>query len=109
MRVLSVPSVPSRRRKHPWPLIAALAIALAPFVFPAPASAASFTVTKTADTNDGVCDADCSLREAISAANAAAGADTITVPAGTYQLTLGNAGGANEDPTPRATWTSTAL
>lgn len=27
-----------------------------------------FTVTKTADTNDGVCDADCSLREAITAA-----------------------------------------
>ena len=29
-----------------------------------------FTVTKTADTNDGACDADCSLREAITAANA---------------------------------------
>ncbi len=28
------------------------------------------TVTKTADTNDGVCDADCSLREAIAVANA---------------------------------------
>ena len=27
--------------------------------------AATFTVTKTADTNDGVCDTDCSLREAI--------------------------------------------
>jgi CSLREA domain-containing protein len=27
--------------------------------------AATFTVTKTADTNDGICDADCSLREAI--------------------------------------------
>ena len=32
------------------------------------AHAANLTVTKTADTNDGVCDADCSLREAISAA-----------------------------------------
>lgn len=31
-----------------------------------------FTVTKTADTNDGACNADCSLREAILAANAAA-------------------------------------
>jgi len=30
-------------------------------------SAATHTVTKIADTNDGVCDADCSLREAISA------------------------------------------
>ena len=44
--------------------------------------AATFTVTKTADTNDGVCDADCSLREAVSAANAAAGADTIDFAAG---------------------------
>jgi CSLREA domain-containing protein len=37
----------------------------------------SFVVTKTADTNDGSCDADCSLREAIVAANANPGADTI--------------------------------
>ncbi len=37
----------------------------------------TFTVTKTADTNDGLCDADCSLREAIVAANALAGTDTI--------------------------------
>jgi CSLREA domain-containing protein len=35
-------------------------------------------VTKTADTNDGVCDADCSLREAIIAANAGSGPQTIT-------------------------------
>ncbi|MBS1811449.1 MAG: CSLREA domain-containing protein [Acidobacteria bacterium] len=35
-----------------------------------PAMFAILTVTKTADTNDGVCDADCSLREAIAAANA---------------------------------------
>jgi CSLREA domain-containing protein len=41
------------------------------------AYAASFTVTKTADTNDRVCDRDCSLREAISAANAAPGADHL--------------------------------
>lgn len=31
--------------------------------------AATFVVTKTADTNDGACNADCSLREAIAAAN----------------------------------------
>jgi CSLREA domain-containing protein len=39
--------------------------------------ASTYTVSKTADTNDGTCNADCSLREAIVAANANAGADTI--------------------------------
>jgi len=56
--------------------------------------AAAFTVTKTADTADGTCDSDCSLREAIIAANAAAGADTITLPAGTYTLSIA---GTDED------------
>ncbi|HLM00920.1 MAG TPA: choice-of-anchor Q domain-containing protein [Pyrinomonadaceae bacterium] len=42
------------------------------------ASAATYTVTKTADTNDGACDtADCSLREAIAAANATTDNDVI--------------------------------
>ncbi len=52
------------------------------------AHAASFTVTKTADTADGTCDADCSLREAVIAANAAGGTNDITLPAGTYVLDL---------------------
>ena len=47
------------------------------YLVAAKTNAAIFTVTKTADTNDGVCNADCSLREAFAAANAAAGADTI--------------------------------
>lgn len=51
-----------------------------------PARAASFVVTKTEDTNDGACDADCSLREAIIAANAAPGHDTITLGPGVYTL-----------------------
>ncbi len=59
-----------------------------------PAYAATFTVTKTADTKDGTCAADCSLREAIIAANANAGADTINLPAGTYTLSIA---GANEN------------
>ncbi|HJS50913.1 MAG TPA: FG-GAP repeat protein, partial [Pyrinomonadaceae bacterium] len=53
---------------------------------------AVFTVTKATDTNDGTCNADCSLREAVVAANAAAGLDSIafavalnTVP---IQLTI---------------------
>ena len=41
------------------------------------ASAAVYTVTKIADTNDGTCDSDCSLREAVAAANATADNDTI--------------------------------
>jgi CSLREA domain-containing protein len=42
------------------------------------AFSATYTVTKTADTNDGACDAaDCSLREAIAAANASADNDII--------------------------------
>ncbi len=48
------------------------------------ANAATFTVTKTADTNDGVCDADCSLREAIFAANNAAGDDVIEFASGSF-------------------------
>ena len=43
-----------------------------------PAHAANFTVNSVADTDDGTCDASsCTLREAINAANAAAGFDTI--------------------------------
>jgi len=44
-----------------------------------------YTVTKTVDTLDGSCNLDCSLREAIAAANAAPGA--VIVPAGEYAQT----------------------
>jgi len=54
-----------------------------------PLQANTFPVTKTADTNDGICDPDCSLREAIEAANTNPGSDDVTVPAGFYLLTLG--------------------
>jgi CSLREA domain-containing protein len=39
--------------------------------------AATYTVTKTADTNDGICNADCSFREAVAVANSHAGNDEI--------------------------------
>lgn len=57
-----------------------------------PVRAAQFTVTKTTDSFDGVCDADCSLREAIQAANNAAGADEVILPYGLYRLSLTGAG-----------------
>jgi CSLREA domain-containing protein len=47
-----------------------------------------FTVTKTADTNDGICDSDCSLREAVIAANMAAGESLILLPPGIYTLSI---------------------
>lgn len=61
------------------------------------APTAVFGVSKTADTNDGSCDSDCSLREAIVAANANAGADSILITSGDYRLTRTNTGGVNED------------
>jgi len=43
-------------------------------------------VTTNSDTYDGVCDADCSLRDAITASNNASGTQIINVPTGTYQI-----------------------
>ncbi|WP_293388148.1 choice-of-anchor Q domain-containing protein [Nevskia sp.] len=61
-----------------------------------PAMAATYTVTKTDDTFDGVCNSDCSLREAVQAANLHPGADLIRLPAGRYVLSLGTAGVGDE-------------
>ena len=51
------------------------------------ANATTFQVTQLTDDN-GPCDADCSIREAILAANALPGRDLILVPAGTHVLTI---------------------
>lgn len=69
-------------------LAAALLIAAAA----APARAAVFIPTKLTDSADGACDSDCSLREAVLAANAADGTDFIVLGAGTYSLSLAGAG-----------------
>lgn len=53
------------------------------------AAGSTWLVTKVADTNDHVCNTDCSLREAAEAAAATAAVDTISLPAGVYKLTLG--------------------
>ena len=69
-------------------LSTALLLALLALTLPAALHAAVYIPTKTADTSDGVCDAaDCSLREAIAAANHHAGENVILLHAGTYTLT----------------------
>jgi len=58
-------------------------------LLPADPFATTFPVTKTADTNGSCTSGNCSLREAIDAANTNPGADDVPVPAGLYLLTLG--------------------
>jgi CSLREA domain-containing protein len=68
-------------------LAASVALAAA-----ANAHAATFTVTRLDDPAPGTCDSDCSLREAVLAANAGSGGDTIVLPVGLFRLTRGGAG-----------------
>jgi CSLREA domain-containing protein len=85
--------------RHVRAAIALIALVLA---LPIRGAAASFVVNANGDAvdanpGDGSCStagAVCTLRAAVQEANALGGADTITVPAGTYDLTLT---GANED------------
>jgi CSLREA domain-containing protein len=58
------------------------------------APATIFNVTDTGDGDPGACDSNCTLREAIVAANAAPGTDTINLPIGDYLLSWG---GSDED------------
>lgn len=66
----------------------------------APVYAATFTVDNTTDTvdatpGDGICadvSANCTLRAAIQESNALAGADIITLPAGTFSLAITGSG-----------------
>jgi CSLREA domain-containing protein len=58
-------------------LFSLLPVIFSLFLFSVAANAATYVVTKTADTNDGTCDADCSLREAVAQANAASNSDVI--------------------------------
>lgn len=57
--------------------------------------AASFKVTRADDLGDGVCDGECSLRDAVAAANAAPGHDTILLAAleGNTAYAIGPSGG----------------
>jgi CSLREA domain-containing protein len=89
---------PGLRNMRPW-AIALLLAAMTLLAGPGAVHAASIAVNVTNDELNG--DADCSLREAIQAANtdsavsgcvAGSGADTITVPPGTYRLRRVGAG-----------------
>jgi CSLREA domain-containing protein len=74
---------------------AVLGVIVACLGLPRSAGAASFAVNSTADGTDGVCATTaggCTLRDAIKAANALPDADIITLPAGTYTLTVMGAG-----------------
>lgn len=97
-RIGSAPRV-GRCRRIGLALLLAAVLSLGQHWQPPVAHAATFTVSSTADVpdaapGDGICRANtfpprCTLRAAIEEANALAGADTISVPAGTYTLTLG--------------------
>ncbi len=94
-------------------IIRALVIGLFTICFAGAASAATFTVNTTNDTadaapGDGVCAdsvAACSMRAAISEANALAGADIITIGGVTYTQTLV---AANEDLNAGGDWDITS-
>jgi len=74
----------------------ALVLVLVAAALPSAAGAAAFNVNDTADAvdaspGDGVCASaggTCTLRAAIQEANAGPGADTVSVPAGTYVLSI---------------------
>jgi CSLREA domain-containing protein len=77
----------------------AAAIAAATLGFAGAAEAKTFEVTRANDPNPGKCKRnDCSLREAVLAANARPGKDKIVLPkAKRYKLTRANPGGVSED------------
>jgi hypothetical protein len=95
-------SPPGQRR--PRRRIAGFAAALTTvglLALPASSLAATFTVNTTADNapTAGECSGaagDCSLRQAIDAANHTSTDDTITVPAGDYKLTITGANETND-------------
>ena len=82
-------------------IVIILSILLAQFGLHAAAAAGDFVVNSTADMvdaipGDGSCETDitgdCTLRAAVQEANALEGADTISIPVGTYTLTIERAG-----------------
>jgi len=67
-------------------LLAIVAACLLALAGAGSAAAATFAVTTPGDNGDGNCDASCSLRDAVSAANIDATRDVILLPAGTLRV-----------------------
>ena len=80
--------------RTPW-IPSAVFVLLALAVAVTPAYSAVFLPTKQADSSDGACNADCSLREAILAANAEPGDDVILLGPGIFAVCL--PGGAEDN------------
>ena len=69
-------------------IVAALAVLALPAIAQAQQFPGVYTVTRTADGNDGACDSHCTLREAVAAA-VPGQSTSITLPPGVYRLTEG--------------------
>lgn len=94
-------SVSSRLHRTPGMVAAATTMVFMLLMLSSPAWAETFTVDKTGDTNDGRCGSstffslptdDCTLREAVIAANATPQDDQINLPSGTYTLAIRETG-----------------
>jgi predicted outer membrane repeat protein len=83
---------PSSLKKIRSTALAFVATACALVPFNAPAHAAVLFTTTTDAASDGACDVDCSLRDAVIAANEQDGADVIILRAGLYDLGVPGAG-----------------
>lgn len=86
-----MPAISSRSlfTHHSWLWICLIALIGVGFVSAPNSYAMQFQVSKSSDSDDGMCDSDCSLREAIAAANANPGPDTIILSDSSYSLSLG--------------------
>ena len=101
MRPIYPEEIMAKKLVRSFSIVIILSILLAQFGLHPAAAAGEFTVNSTADMldadpGDGLCETDitgdCTLRAAVQEANALEGADTITIPAGEYKLTMEGAG-----------------
>ena len=96
----------SKTQVRPFYFVVILTILLAQFGLKPAAAAANFTVNSTADAvdanpGDGICETanpgECTLRAAVQETNALTGANTISLPAGTYKFTIPGTGDGSSE------------